>query len=177
MDAAENFIKHFNKSYKKILGKQKSSEKNFFISEFVDYIPEFMAEMQRDIDDRKISNFYIKLNNLKYLIEFSDELNKCWYILRAYSGGLKKLLETSTIEEAKKIHQYYVDRYGGRRVLKDENWFEEKRWAFLDQLKELKTNKSLNLFIEFYIEKLNEYFASYKKEILQFRNDIKRLLK
>ncbi len=178
MESAENFVRYFNKSFIRILNEKRSPEKrnNYFLSEFVELIPKITQEMQMHLDQRQLSSFYLKLNSLKYLIEYSDDLNKYWFLLRAYSGGLKRLTDVQTLENAQNVYLYYRQRYGDRRILKDENWFEEKRWHFLDQLIRVENDDSLRLFIDSSIRTLNEYFFIYKTELLNFRNDVDKLI-
>lgn len=91
------------------------------------------------------------------------------------SGGLRRLLEDPTQHHATEVYIYYFNQYGGRRKLRDENWFENLRWAFLDKLAEITTDEELNDFILKKIDSLANYFEHYKKEIEYFVIDLKKL--
>ncbi len=179
MTSAESFVKYFNKTYIKIpANKLKPPEKNEneFLNEFVAYIPEIVYELEDHIKNREINRFYIKLKNIKFLVEYSDELNKNWYLIRAYSGGLKRLMEKPDTHHAMQVYLYYFQKYGDRRLLKDENWFEEKRWQFLDELLDVENDKMLRTFIKAKTHLLNEYFQIYKTELLKFRSEVMKLM-
>ncbi len=133
-----------------------------------DEIKNTLATLQGYIDSMDMQSFYQKIEDLKYLIEYSDELNKNWYMIRAYSGALARLLEKKTAEHAIEVYSYYEQTYGGRRILKDENWFEQNRWEFLDELKSINSMEKLDSFVEKRTKKLNGFFLAYKSELLIF---------
>ena len=179
MAAAESFVRHYNKSLFKAVNKKGETPlrgKNIFINEFLIYVPEIMDELQQYIDSSQFHNFYIKLNNLKFLVEYADNLNRYWFVLRAYSGGLKKLMEEKTVRHALDVYLYYYLKYGKRRILKDENWFEHKRWEFLDQLTQVDDENELSSFINRMIDLLDQYFQVYKNELLRFHADVKKIV-
>lgn len=175
MTPAERFFKYFNNAYRHEGSVKSSKFSNEFVDDFITYIPEAIDELETNLLKHEISDFYIKIKNLKYLCEYSEEFNRCWLLLRATSGGLKRLLEEPTINHATEVYIYYYSKYGGRRKLKHENWFEHHRWDFLDKLSELKSDDELNEFILERIEVLSSYFFIYKKELESFINDLKRL--
>ncbi|WP_423127345.1 hypothetical protein [Gaoshiqia sp. Z1-71] len=179
MAAAESFVRHYNKSLFKAVNKKDETPlrgKNIFINEFLIYVPEILDELQQYIDSSQLHNFYIKLNNLKFLVEYADDLNRYWFVLRAYSGGLRKLMEEKTVRHSLDVYLYYYLKYGKRRILKDENWFEHKRWEFLDQLTKVDDENELAAFINRMMESLDQYFQVYKNELLRFHSDVKKII-
>ena len=176
MTPAERFFKYFNNAYRYEESNKSSKFNNEFVEEFITYIPDVIDELDTNLIKHEISDFYIKIKNLKYLCEYSEEFNRCWLLLRAMSGGLKRLLDDPTIDHATEVYIYYYSKYGGRRKLKDENWFEHHRWEFLDKLAELSTDEELNGFILEKIDSLSSYFFLYKKELEFFITDLKRLV-
>ena len=66
---------------------QSVSQKNVeeFIADFIHYTPIKLELLESYLKVGKIDFFYNSLNDLKYLVEFSDDLNRYWYLLRAYS--------------------------------------------------------------------------------------------
>jgi len=137
----------------------------------LDGIKKTLAKLQRYIECMDLQSFYQQIEELKYLIEYSDELNKNWYMIRAYSGALARLLEKKTPEHAIEVYTYYEQTYGGRRILRDENWFEQNRWEFLDELKSVSSLEKLDSFVEKRTKKLNGFFQAYKSELLIFIQD------
>ncbi|HKJ43267.1 MAG TPA: hypothetical protein VKA27_14315 [Sunxiuqinia sp.] len=175
MTPAERFFKYFNAAYRPEESVESSTLSNEFVEEFIAYIPDFIDELETNLLKHEIGDFYVKIKNLKYLCEYSEEFNRCWLLLRAISGGLKRLLDEPTLNHATEVYVYYYSKYGGRRRLRDENWFEHHRWDFLDKLAVLKSDDELNEFILERIEGLSSYFYLYRKELESFINDLKRL--
>jgi hypothetical protein len=174
MTAAERFYNYFRSEYGK--GPEGNSG-NEFVNEFILQTPEVIDELETNLFKHQISDFYIKIKNLKYLCEYSEEFNRYWLLLRAISGGLKRLLDDPTQKHATDVYIYYYSNYGGRRKLKDENWFEGHRWEFLDKLAEIKNDDELNEFILGKIDLLSNYFQLYKKELEYFIIELKKLNK
>ena len=176
MTPAERFIKYFNTAYTIKEGNEPAKITNEFLDEFVMSVPEIIEELEKHLLKHEISDFYIKIKNLKYLCEYSEEFNRYWLLLRATSGGLKRLLEEPTVDHATEVYIYYYSMYGGRRKLKDENWFENLRWDFLDTMADMRTDDELNEFILEKIESLSSYFRLYKKELEFFIIELKKLI-
>lgn len=172
MTAAERFLKYFNEEYRGSSGDNLGNE---FINEFIIQTPEAIDDLENNLLKHEINDFYIKIKNFKYLCEYSEEFNRYWLLLRAISGGLKRLLDDPTQKHATDVYIYYYNYYGGRRKLKDENWFEGHRWEFLDRLAQIKTDEDLNEFILEKIETLSGYFQLYKKELAFFISELKKL--
>lgn len=147
---------------------------NQSLQEFINSITATLTNLQNYIDKKDIQSFYGQIEELKYLIEYSDELNKNWYLIRAYSGALRRLLKERSIENVMSIYRYYEQTYGGRRILRDENWFEQNRWEFIDELKSIDSPEKLDLFLEKRIKKLNGYFQGYKSELLIFIQELQK---
>lgn len=176
MTPAERFYKYFNRAYGYSEGDVPSDKKNAFIEEFISQIPEIMDELETHLLKHEIHEFYIKIKNLKYLSEYSEEFNRYWLLLRSVSGGLNRVLENPSKEHIANVYVYYFSRYGGRRKLRDENWFEGHRWEFLDRLSKITTDDELNDFILEKIDDLSSYFQLYKKELSFFMLELKKLL-
>jgi hypothetical protein len=174
MTAAERFYKYFRSEY----GNNVSGDSgNEFINEFIAHVPEVIDELETNLFKHQISDFYIKIKNLKYLCEYSEEFNRYWLLMRAISGGLKRLLDDPTQKHATDVYIYYYSNYGGRRKLKEESWFEGHRWEFLDRLAEIKNDDELNEFILEKIDVLTSYFDLYKKELEYFMGELKNINK
>jgi hypothetical protein len=175
MTPAERFYKYFNREY----GYPKDSTgrefKNEFVEEFIKQIPDVIDELETNLIKHEIHEFYIKIKNLKYLCEFSEEFNRYWLLLRSVSGGLNRLLEDPTVDHVSDVYIYYFSRYGGRRKLRDENWFESHRWGFLDKLAHISNDDELNDFILEKIDDLTNYFEFYRKELQSFIFELKKL--
>lgn len=148
---------------------------NQAIDELTGGIKATLLKLQDHLDTLNIQSFYDQIEDLKYLIEYSDELNKNWYMIRAYSGALRKLLNEKTVENASNVYLYYEQTYGGRRILRSENWFEQNRWEFIDELRSVDSVLKLNGFIEKRTKKLNGFFQSYKSELLIFLDQLQKL--
>lgn len=152
-----------------------NSAENQALIDFSTMVNETLTQLQWHIDKLEIEAFYKKIEPLKYLIEYSDELNKNWYLIRAYSGAISRLLISETLENAVAVYLYYENTYGGRRILRDENWFEQNRWDFLDELKAADSEEKLHKFIQKRTKKLNQYFQVYKSELLLFTEELIKL--
>ncbi len=176
MKPAEVFISNYRKSFSPV-GRQKppSSRYDFFI-DFLNYIPEQIKQLENAISCGQFDLFYLKINDLKFLCEYSEVLNKNWFLLRAYSGGLKKIAESPTVKSTKLVYAYYFLKYGDRRILRNEHWFEQKRWEFLDDLNSIYTTGELEAFFRKYNAIVSEYFKEYKSELLHFKSDIEQII-
>jgi hypothetical protein len=146
-----------------------------FINDFIYYTPIKLEVLQSYLNVGQIDTFYNSLGDLKYLVEFSDNLTRYWYLLRGYSGALAKLKANQTVKGSKKLYGYYFDKYGDRRSLRNEHWFERKRWEFLDELQSIFSEDELEIFILKYQRVLNENMAIYVSFVLAFINDLKKL--
>ncbi len=177
MNSEENFILNYRRSFIKTFGIQYAEEGEGLFTTFLNALPSILSDMQTDINLRNISDFYLKLSRFKHFIEYSDILNTHWYVLRAYSGGISRILEKPTVDNSQDVFYYYYKKYGDRRLLKDENWFEKKRWDFLEELVEIKDNQQLESFIKDKIEIINQYFDEYKAEVIRFTSHMDRILK
>jgi hypothetical protein len=65
-------------------------------------------------------------------------------------------------------------KYGDRRFLRKEHWFEKKRWEFLDELITIYSKDELDVFMQKYLMILSENFKIYESLILSFVNDLKK---
>lgn len=142
------------------------------LNELIDAVKQVLSSMQEQIDNKNIRAFYESLADLKFFIEYTDEINKYWYLVRAYSGALTRLLQAVSIENAGEVFQYYESKYGGRRIIRNENWFEQQRWDFLDELQSVKTVEALQKFVDKRTKKLNDSFQVLKSELLIFLQNI-----
>jgi len=173
-----NSVQSFKEFYETSFLKESPENANRLASEF---FRNFILSVPRKIDllesyvkSGRISDFYNQLNDFKYLIEYSDDLSRYWYFMRGYSGALAKLKADKTVKGAKKLYVYYFEKYGDRRTIKDEHWFEKKRWEFLDELQTIYSDYELDLFIEKYTFQLIENFEIYCSFLRTFVNDLKR---
>jgi hypothetical protein len=176
MKSALSFKQHFEDYFSK--SEDQSNSQKFtedFFSDFVHYTPLKLELLDSYIKSGQIDHFYQSLVDLKYLVEFSDNLNRYWYMLRAYSGALAKLKADPTAKASKKLYSYYFGKYGDRRMLRTEHWFEKNRWEFLDELQMIYNDNELSYFIRKYEKVLNENFKIYESFILAFIVDIKSL--
>lgn len=144
-------------------------------SDFISYTPINLELLESYLNVGHIDYFYKSIADLKYLIEFSDDFNRYWHLLRAYSGALSKLKANQSVKGSKKIYYYYFAKYGDRRFLRNEHWFEEKRWEFLDELQSIYTDDELENFILKYQRILAENLKIYVSFLLEFIDDLKNL--
>lgn len=146
-----------------------------FFADFIHYTPIKLELLDSYLKAGHIDYFYQSLSDLKYLVEFSDSLNRYWYLLRAYSSALSKLKADLSIKNAKKLYSHYFEIYGDRRTLRNEHWFEKKRWEFLDELQLINREDELSVFICKYQQVLSESFKIYVSFIMTFIADLKNL--
>ena len=170
-----SFKNYFEESFSK---KDKSvSEKlaKEFFADVIHYTPIKLELLDSHLKAGRIDYFYQLLSDFKYLVEFSDSLNRYWYLLRAYSTALSKLIADHSVKEAKKLYSHYFEIYGDRRMLRKEHWFEKKRWEFLDELQLINREDELEGFISKYLQVLSENLKIYVSFIMDFINDLKKL--
>ncbi len=145
-----------------------------FFADFICYTPIKLKLLDSYLKAGHIDFFYQSLSDLKYLIEFSDHLNRYWHLLRAYSGALSKLKVNQTVKNSKKIYCHYFERYGDRRMIRNEHWFEKKRWEFLDELLLIYQEKELSSFIIKYQQVLDENLAIYTSFVMALITELKK---
>ncbi len=176
MKSALSFKQHYEDFFSKSeepSNSQKLTEE--FFADFVHYTPLKLELLESYIKSGQIDLFYQSLVDLKYLVEFSDNFNRYWYMLRAYSGALSKLKIDPTAKASKSLYSYYFGKYGDRRMLRTEHWFEKNRWKFLDELQPIYNDSELLYFIHKYEKILLEHFKIYESFILAFIVDLKSL--
>lgn len=170
MTQVESFLKNMKvivpAASKSTYVRTQSEQQN--LDELVKTVKETLSSMQEYIDSQNIHSFYNSLADLKFFIEYADEINKNWYLVRAYSGALYRLLQSVSVENAADVFQYYESKYGGRRIIRNENWFEQQRWDFLDELQLVDSVPALHKFIDKRIKRLNSSFQVFKSELLIF---------
>ena len=175
MNSARSFIAFYEASFEKEVDKVRAQKlSDGFFADFIYYTPIKLDLMESYLKAGQIDYFYKSLSDLKYLVEFSDNFNRYWYILRAYSGALSKLKENLSVKGSKKLYGYYFEKYGDRRILRNEHWFEAKRWEFMDELQTLYHVDELNLFVIKYQHILATNFSIYQSFVLAFINDLKK---
>lgn len=177
MNSAQSFKEYFEASFSKEpdqLGAMKLSAD--FFADFIQYTPIKLEMLQSYLTAGNIDFFYNSLADLKYLVEFSDNLTRYWYLLRGYSGALAKLKADKTVKGSKKLFSYYYNKYGDRRVLRNEHWFEKKRWEFMDELQPIYSEDELEQFILKYQKILSECLEIYTSFLMAFIHDLKNLL-
>jgi len=156
---------------------QSMVQKHFddFFADFIHYTPTKLELLESYLNAGKIDFFYNLLNDFKYLVQFSDNLNRYWYLIRAYSGALAKLKADQSAKGAKRLYSYYFEKYGDRRTIRKEHWFEKKRWEFLDDLQAIYSENELETFTLKYQHILSESMEIYVSFLLAFINDLKKL--
>lgn len=157
------------------LGAQKLAEG--FIQDFIQLTPVKLELIKSYLEACQFDLFFQSLNDLKFLNEFSDNFNRYWCVIRGYSGALAKMKRNDSIKGSKKIYNYYFQRYGDRRPLRNEHWFEKKRWEFLDELQLIYSENELDKFIIKYHQKLNENLKLYVLYVLRFVTELNRVIK
>ena len=178
MKTARSFKEFLDATFKNVedqVSAHKISQEYF--DDFVNYTPIELELLESYLAAGHLDLFYLSLADLKYLIEFSDNFNRYWHLLRGYSGALFKLKDNQTVKGSKKIYSYYYGRYGDRRMLRNEHWFEKKRWEFLDELQVIYTEEELAVFMYKYQQILSENLEIYLSFMKVFVNDLKNLLK
>ncbi len=172
---ALSFKNYFEESLKK--EDQSVSEKlaSEFFADFIHYTPIKLELLDSYLKAGRIDYFYQSLSDFKYLIEFSDNLNRYWYLLRAYSTALSKLEADQSVKNAKKLYSHYFEIYGDRRMLRSEHWFEKKRWEFLDELQLINREDELSDFICKYQQILCENFKIYESFVIALVVDLIKL--
>jgi len=118
---------------------------------------------------------YKTLIDLKYLIEFSDNLSRYWHLLRGYSEAMGKLKANQSVKGSKKVYFDYFDKYGDRRSLRDEYWFEKKRWEFLDELLNIYSEEALRSFILKYQRVMIETLKIYESFMMLFVKELQQI--
>ena len=170
-----SFKNYFEEAFSKI--DQSVSEKlaDEFFTDVIFYTPIKLELLDSYLKAGHVNYFYQTLSDLKYLVEFSDSLNRYWYLLRAYSTALSKLNADHSVKSAKKLYSHYFEIYGDRRMLRNEHWFEKKRWEFLDELQLINREDELDGFISKYLQVLSGNLKIYASFIMAFIDDLKKL--
>jgi hypothetical protein len=119
--------------------------------------------------------FYKSLTDFKYLIEFSDNLSRYWHLLRGYSEAMGRLKTNQSVKGSKRLYFEYFEKYGDRRSLRDEYWFESKRWEFLDELLGIYYEEDLRIFILKYQQRMIENLKIYESIIVLFVSDLQKI--
>ncbi|MDP3432312.1 MAG: hypothetical protein Q8T04_05015 [Bacteroidota bacterium] len=176
MNSASSFKEFYESSFLKgenpKLAKKLSEE---FLADFIHYTPLKLELLESYLSGGQIEQFYMLLPDLKYLIEFSDDLNRYWHLLRAYSGALSKLKNDLSVKGAKNLYAYYFSKYGDRRFLRNEHWFEKKRWEFLDEIQNIYSEDQLRQFVIHYKRITMENMTIYTSFLMLFIKDLENL--
>jgi len=176
MNTAKWFIEFFEASIKKESDEQNAKKlADEFFRDFIYFTPIKLELLQSYLRIGQVNLFYKSLIDLKYLIEFSDNLNRYWHVLRGYSESLSKLKEDPTVKSSKRLYSDYFNKYGDRRAIRNEHWFEKKRWEFLDELHSVYTEVELQKFIFKYQLILEENFRIYVSFMMAFLNELQQL--
>jgi len=176
LQSVKIFKDYFESSYQdgdnQVKAKKLSDE---FFKDFIYYTPIHLELLGKYLSTGYFELFYKSIADLKYLIEFSDDFSRYWHFLRGYSGALAKLQADQSAKNSKKVYSYYFNRYGDRRILRNEHWFEKKRWEFLDELQEIYTDDELANFIIKYQRILVENLQIYTSFLMIFITDLKNI--
>lgn len=176
MKSAKSFKEFFEASFKDEVNQTEAKKLlDDFIADFIHFTPIKLELLESYLIAGHFDLFYKSLDDLKYLIEFSDNLSRYWFLLRAYSGALAKLKADQTVKGSKMLYSYYFEKYGDRRMIRNEHWFEKKRWEFLDALQEIFSDHELENFIHKYDRILVENFEIYASFLLVFIKDLQRI--
>ena len=178
MDGEVYFIKYFRSSLNKEVYEPEDNENTSedFFSDFIQYTPLVLQELDKYYGEKRMDLFYIRLNDLKYLCVFNENLNLYWFSMRALSGALFRLNSPGGLANAKKLHFYYLEKYGDRSALRDENWFENRRWIFLDSLEKVATEEQLTTLIENYCIILKCFLENYQFHLNRFVKGVRSSL-
>lgn len=174
-NSAQSFKQFYEVSFLKENPAKAQQLSNEFFKNFMASTPRKLKQLELCLKAGQFEDFYNLLPDLKYLIEYSNDLSRYWYFLRGYSGALAKLRADQTVKGSKKLYSHYFERYGDRRIIRNEHWFEKKRWEFLDELQSIFSEYELELFIRKYRNILSENFEVYSSFILIFIKDLKIL--
>ncbi len=175
MNTAKWFIEFFEASFQKKSDQQQGKKlADEFFANFIYFTPIKLELLESYLNIGQINLFYKSLIDLKYLIEFSDNLNRYWHLIRGYSEALSKLKADQSVKSSKKLYSNYFDKYGDRRSIRNEHWFEKKRWDFLDELHSIYTEDELSAFIYKYQQILNDNLEIYISFMMVFINELQR---
>jgi hypothetical protein len=176
MNTAKSFIEFFEASFKDDSDQQRAKKlsREFFV-DFIHYTPIKLEMLESYLEEGHIDLFYKSLIDLKYLIEFSDNLNRYWHLIRGYAEALYKLMTDQSVKGSKKLYSEYFERYGDRRTLRNEHWLEKRRWEFLDELQLIYAENELNLFMLKYQHILKDNYQIYVSFMMVFINEVQRL--
>jgi len=173
MTYVESFLNDLNNSIQ--AGQKKNNaQQNAGLIHFIASTKKTLDNLQSYLNDKKLDEFYKEIGELKFMIEYSDEVHKNWLLVRAYSGALARLSLEVSLKHASNVSSYYEIQYGRRRILKEENWFEQQRWEFLDELKTLDNDAKLTRFLNKQHKKLNSCFQVYRSELMLFLESLNR---
>ncbi|RKD90573.1 hypothetical protein [Mangrovibacterium diazotrophicum] len=173
MTHVESFLNELNNS---IQADQTNGNKqqNTGLIQFIASTKNSLDNLQSYLDNKQVAQFYQEIGELKFMIEYSDEVHKNWLLIRAYSGALARLSLEVSMKHASDVSSYYEIQYGRRRILKEESWFEQLRWEFLDELKTLDDDAKLTRFLNKQHKKLNSCFQVYKSELMLFLESLNK---
>jgi hypothetical protein len=176
MNTARYFIEFYEASFRKESDPENAKKlMEEFLVDFIYFTPIKLELLGSYISAGQITLFYKSLLDLKYLIEFSDNINRYWHALRGYSETLAKLKEDPSVKNSKRLYCCYFDKYGDRRAIRNEHWFEKKRWEFLDELNTIFSEIELQKFIMKYLQVLEGNFEIYKSFMMVFINELQKL--
>lgn len=177
MNSASSFKEFYESSFFKGENPKQAKElSEDFFADFVYSTPLKLELLQSYLSEGQIDQFYMLLPDLKYLIEYSDDLNRYWHLLRAYSGALSKLKNDLSVKGAKNLYAYYFSKYGDRRFLRNEHWFEKKRWEFLDEIQNIYSEDQLRQFFIHYQRIMDDNMKIYTSFILLLIKDLENLI-
>lgn len=176
MNSARSFKEFHEAAF--LLGQNQEQAKRLadeFFESFIEKTPYKLQLLEEFLANDQVDFFYTSLTDLKNLIEFSDDLSRYWHLLRGYSGALSRLKNDLTVKGAKNLYVYYFNKYGDRRLLRNEHWFEKKRWEFLDEMQSIYFENDLRTFYKKYKFVLSENFQIYSAFLMLFVNDLKSI--
>ncbi|MDO9613308.1 MAG: hypothetical protein Q7J86_02130, partial [Bacteroidota bacterium] len=86
-----------------------------------------------------------------------------------------KLKNDLSVKGAKNLYAYYFSKYGDRRFLRNEHWFEKKRWEFLDEIQNIYSEDQLRQFVIHYKRITMENMTIYTSFLMLFIKDLENL--
>lgn len=176
MNTARFFIEFYEASFRNESDPQNAKKlTDEFFLDFIYFTPIKLELLGSYLSSGQINLFYKSLIDLKYLIEFSDNINRYWHVLRGYSETLSKLNEDLSVKNSKRLYCSYFEKYGDRRAIRNEHWFEKKRWEFLDELNTIFTEIELQKFNQKYLRVLEENFEIYRSFMMVFIHELQKL--
>jgi len=176
MNTAQSFKEYFESTFQvENDPNMRSVRSDEFFADVIHKTPIKLEILESYLLGGNFDMFYKTLTDFKYLIEFSDNLNRYWHLLRGYSEAMGRLKANPSVKASKRLYFYYFEKYGDRRSLRDENWFEKRRWEFLDELLNIYFEEDLRIFMLKYQQIMIENLKIYESFMVLFVRDLQKI--